>query len=116
MLFEARELKDDAETVPTDQLQEGEIYFAVDFFDDDMLIPFLEPKVYIGRNLDPEEDDAFYFQDLDSYQAGVRFDTATDDDEAMFETGTERHLFDYEGALEVLMSCSLRRKEALGQG
>jgi hypothetical protein len=116
MLFEARELKPYAETVPTDELEIGEIYFAVDFFDDEMLIPFLEPKVYIGRNLDPEEEDAFYFQDLDSYQAGVRFETAAEDDEVTFETGTERHLFDYESALEVLMSCSLRRREALGQG
>ena len=116
MRFEARELNPDPETVPTDQLEIGEVYFVVDFFDDEMLIPFLEPKVYIGRNLDPEEEDGFYFQDLDSYQEGVRFETATEDDEAMFETGAERHLFDYEGALEVLMSCSLRRREALGQG
>jgi hypothetical protein len=116
MRFEERELKPHAETVLPDELQVGSVYFAVNFVDDAMLIPVMEPKVFIGRDLDPDRPGRFHFQDLDSYRRGVRFESSTEDDEAVFETGTEKHLFEYEKALDVLMRCALRRRDAFGQG
>jgi hypothetical protein len=116
MRFEARELKPYAETVPPDELQVGTVYFAVNFVDDEMLIPIMEPKVFIGRNLNSEQGDRLHFQDIDSYRQGIRFESAAEDDEARFETGTERHIFEYEKALEVLMMCALRRRKGPGQG
>lgn len=116
MRFEERELKPYAETVPPDELQVGTVYFAVNFVDDEMLIPIMEPKVFIGRNLNSGQGDRLHFQDFDSYRQGIRFESATEDDEAKFETGTQHHIFEYEKALDVLMRCALRRREALGRG
>jgi hypothetical protein len=66
--------------------------------------------------LDDETEDRFYFQDLDSHRRGIRFESATGEDEAFFETGTEKHIFEYDHALDVPMRCALRRREKLGAG
>ena len=115
MRFEERELKPYAETVPPEDLKVGTVYFAVYFVDDEMLIPVVEPKVFIGSDLDPERPGKFHFQDIDSYRQGVRYESSTEDDDAIFETGTERHIFEYEKALDVLMRCALRRRKGSNQ-
>jgi|SRR5690242_19733726 hypothetical protein len=114
MRFEARELKPYAEPVSPEDLREGEVYFAVFYLDDNATIPVLTPRVFIGRDLDPGDKDELYFQDFDSYKRGVRFESATKKDEAIFETGAEKHIFEYENALDVLMSCALRRRKITG--
>jgi hypothetical protein len=110
MRFEARDLKPYAEPVSPGELKRGETYFAVLFLDDNGLIPVLEPKVFIGRDLESGDGGKFYFQDYISYRHGIRFDTATSVDESNFETGVEKHVFEYERALDVLMTCALKRK------
>lgn len=117
MRFEARELKPYAEPVSPEELREGEMYFAVFFLDDDAMVPVLAPRVFIGRDLETGDQGEIYFQDFDSYKRGVRFESASEkDDDAVFEKGAERHIFEYERALDVLMSCALRRRKALGDG
>ena len=112
MRFAERELKPYAEPVTPDRLKVGETYFGVQFLDEDGFVPVLEPKVFIGLDLEPEDDkDKFYFQDYASYRGGVRYDTASAEDQAVFETGAEKHVFDYERALDVLLMCSLRREK-----
>jgi hypothetical protein len=61
------------------------------------------------------EDDRLYFQDVESYLQGVRYSSPTAEN-ASFQVPTEKninHIFEYERALEHLMSCSLRRRKAL---
>jgi hypothetical protein len=111
MRFEARELKPYSEPVAPEQLQVGETYFAVLFLDKPGQIPVLEPRVFIGRDLEPGDDGKFYFQDYISYARGIRIDSSTNDDEAIFETGREKHIFEYERALDLLLACALRRRE-----
>lgn len=114
MRFEERELPPHAESVSPNELQEGGVYFSVTFVDRDMLIPTMEAVVFIGRNLQPDDSDLVYFQDIESYRRGVRYETATDDDYAQFSMGSETelgHIFDFEYALEELMRCSIRRRE-----
>ncbi|SRR6266851_1419669 len=117
MRFEGRELKPYAEPVIANQLKEGDVYFSVQFVDDDMLIPIVETWVFAGRKLDPEdEDDRLYFQDVESWRDGVRYGSPNAET-ANFQAPTENninHIFEYERALEVLMSCSLRRRKVLG--
>jgi len=112
MRFEARELQSYAEPVDPGVLKEGDVYFSVQFVDDDTLIPVMEPWVYVGKALEPEVDsDFFFFQDVGSYIDGVRYESATGDD-ANFQVAKAdgmKHIFEYEKALEVLMKCSLRR-------
>jgi hypothetical protein len=115
MRFEERELKPYAEPIPREQLKAGETYFGVQFLDEKGLVPVLEPKIFIGSNLLPEDEAEFYFQDYASYKHGIRFETTNVSDDAVFETGCENHMFDYEHALDVLMRCALGRRKASGQ-
>jgi hypothetical protein len=78
MRFEERELKSYAEPVTSNLLTEGEVYFSVQFADEDMLIPILEAWVFAGRKLDPKDVEGhLYFQDLASYRQGIRYASAT---------------------------------------
>jgi hypothetical protein len=110
MRFEERELKAYAEPVLPDQLQEGKVYFSVIFLDEDGLVPMMEPRVFIGSKVEPEGD-KLYFQAFHSYQRGIRFESPNADDEATFQTGTGRYMFEYDRALDVLMACALRRRK-----
>ena len=103
MRFEERELKPYAEPVLADQLQQGKVYFSVIFLDEDGLVPIMEPRVFIGSKAQPEGNE-LYFQDFRSYQRGIRFESPNADDEATFETGAGRYMFEYERALDVLMA------------
>jgi len=108
--FEARELNEYAEPVPPDQLQEGRVYFAVFFLDEQGMVPNMEPRVYIGSK-DEREDHKLYFQDFASYQRWIRFESPNADEKATFTAGAGRYLFEYERALDALMACALRRRE-----
>ena len=61
MRFEERELKPYAEPVSPETLREGEVYFAVFFLDDEAMIPTLVPRVFIGRDLEPNDEREIYF-------------------------------------------------------
>jgi len=111
VLFEQRELKDFAEAIDSSKLREGRTYFAVRFLDNELLIPEVEALVYIGRNLEPEDVAKFYFQDAESFRQGVPYTDSGD--KAVVYGQDERHLkyiFEFEQALELLMTCSLRRR------
>jgi hypothetical protein len=113
MRFEARELNPYAEPVSADDLIEHSVYFALTFIDDEMLIPSLEPVVFVGRNLEAGDEGTLYFQDIDSYRRGLRYRESGEDIHGTFFTGSEEqidHIFDFESALNVLLVCSLRRK------
>jgi len=112
MRFEARELKPYAEPVQASKLKEGEVYFAVNFLDEEMLVPVLEPLVFIGTNLDGDTPGLVHFQDADSYRRGVSYQGEDVDGDATFYQGAEpNHIFEYERALDVLLKCALRRKK-----
>ena len=113
MRFEGRELTPYSVPVSASDLKAESTYFFVNFVDDAMLLPTVEPVVYIGRNLEANDAGVIYFQDIDSYQQGVRYDSTPKSDDAMFYTGPENetgHVFEYDHALEELMRCSLRRR------
>src|ERR1700744_5299367 len=114
MGFEGRELKPYAEPVASGDLQEGFIYFAVQFADQDMLIPIVQTLVFVGRDRSPGY---LRFQTIDSYNEGLRYESATEEERSSFLIQSEdqlSHIFDYEHALDELMKCAFRRKKALG--
>jgi hypothetical protein len=117
MYFEGRELKSYAEPVLASELKEGLVYFSVQFIDEEMLIPIVEPLVFIGRNIHPGDVAQVYFQDAGSYRQGLRYESATSDHGVVFYQQSEKeinHIFEYERALDVLMACSLRYKKECG--
>jgi hypothetical protein len=112
MIFESRKLNPHAEPVEALKLNVGSVYFFLNYIDTDMLIPMLEPMIFIGSNLESGDRDQLYFQDLDSYRQGIRYQSADPDVEARFSVGSQKeinHVFDYEHALDEMMRCSLRR-------
>ncbi len=113
MRFEERELKPHAEPIPASELKEGSVYFSLTFVDDEMLIPTMETLIFAGRDLDTNFSGRLYFQDIDSYRNGVRYESAAEGDYATFYECTEDNLnniFDFEHALDVLLGCSLKRR------
>jgi hypothetical protein len=113
MRFEGRDLRPYIETVSRDGLVEGHLYFSVSYVDADLLMPILLSLVFIGRNLEPGDDDEHYFQDLDSYAAGVRYGKTSEDAPATIHHGDIINSVQlYDQALDELLKCSLRRKGA----
>src|SRR6185369_10461802 len=114
MRFEARELPVYAEPVSFGDLKKDSIYFFVNFTDEGMLIPTVDTVVYIGDNLEQGDVDQVYFQDIDSFNRGVKYGFEDDGGCAMFQSGSESelgHVFTFEKALDQLLKCSLRREE-----
>jgi hypothetical protein len=123
--FEIGELNPYVEHVRGDALRDGEIYFRVTYLDDLLLVPQLEPYVFIGRDLDERDEQQVYFQDASSYAAGVRFESAlrgsVDIGEAHIISGStsDVRVMTFDEALRALMKCELRRREAaslIGKG
>lgn len=113
MYFKGREIRSTSNPVSHDELVQGNTYFSLNFIDESMLIPTLEPVIYIGKNLERDDEGQVYFQDFDSHQDGASYHSATEDMHAVFFKGAEgetNHIFQFDDALEVLMVCYLRRK------
>jgi hypothetical protein len=56
--------------VEPEQLQVGEMYFAIQYLDDDLLVPIMTTLVFIGWNLGGKTDVA-YLQDASASAAGA---------------------------------------------
>lgn len=114
MRFEGRELKDYSEPMSPADLVENTIYFSVGFVDDQLMVPELEPLVFVGRNLRSGESDVLYFQDIESYRQGSRFGVpvAAGASPGHFTCFDEQDVdvYDYEHALDLLLACSLRQR------
>lgn len=112
MHFEGRDLKPYAEPVSASELAPEVIYFTVQYVDSEMLIPEMEALVFIGKCLEAGDVDQYYFQDAMSFREGARYKSPVLGREGVFHRQHKTalsHIFDYENALEQLMSCSLRR-------
>ena len=118
MQFAGRDLKPLAEPIAPDQLVVGEVYSSVQFIDQDMFAPVVEPVVFLGNDLDPGSEGAgHYFQDASSFLAGVHWspgapeqpDDAPDVQVYQQRLGQIMHIYEFERALDVLLKCSLRR-------
>ena len=121
MIFPARELKGNCDAVRADDLIVGKVYFRVQFSDDEALLPELLPRVFVGRNIFPEEDagrSLLYFSEVDStappapYKAVTgRGEEPADTPELEFEEeeGGWSSVLEFNDALEQLLECSLRR-------
>ena len=103
------------EHVSPDSLVVGEVYFVAGFYDRQGRVPFVQPQVFIGRNLAPGDDGAdrrWYFQDYESYREGIRFqqDTGRADDRAdaecvVYPTDKDLSVFDLATVVRLLAEC-----------
>ncbi len=112
MRFEGRDLTTYAEPVSASALREGQVYFFVYYPREDMCTPIMETVVYAGRYISLEGEELLRFQDIHSYDQGIRFGSP-EAEAAEFQSAAENginHLFEYEKGLDELMRCALRRK------
>ena len=88
------------------------------YFDvEELLIPVMETWIFIGENIEDGDVDTLYFQDVESYREGVRYNAANASEEGLFQTCSAKkpnHFFTFERALDLLMDCSLRRRTKVG--
>ena len=112
--FEGRVVRNFAEYAPSAELRVGQVYFLTNFVDQDAIIPQLKPLVFIGCDLHPGDSDDLYFQDAESYLAGVRHSSEAERESAEFHSIAAHSPFvqTFEQALDVLLDCSLRRERA----
>ena len=108
MRFPARDIETYARPVEGESLSVGDTYFAVQYLDEGMTIPVVEPLVFLGRDLFPGDDRVFYFQDAESHRNGLRFPRDREG-ATVYAQKDLNHVFVYERALDLLMLCSLRR-------
>jgi hypothetical protein len=114
--FAARELHPWLRTVRFDELVVHDVYYGIDYLDERLQLPHIRTLVYLGIDLCDGDKNKVYFQDLDSFAAGVTladFEEPVTSAHGSFYTGSSDHLgwiFNFEDALEELMRCSLRRQ------
>ena len=128
LYFEGRPVKLYGEYVLSAELVTGHVYFRLGFLDEDMVVPEMYALVFIGKDLHPQLP-GLYFQDAESYFDGVRRGSEEylpsyegeelpdgsrwGDDDVQFEWHKEKKysgVFEFEGALNTLLACSLQRK------
>ena len=113
MRFDARDLKPHAEPLAASDLKKGEVYYAVRYLDDEMLTPVMNTLVFVGADLDPEDPGKLYFQDVEPRKslAITREASELDDTHYIIEVSDKPWIFRFEQALDLLLKCSLRRRE-----
>ena len=109
-----KELQPHAISITKEQLVPESTYYFLNYVDGEMLIPTLEPVVFVGKNFEAGDEHAVYFQDIGSFREGVRYSSSDPDESADFYTGSEDelgHVFSFDHALDELFRCSLRRQQ-----
>ena len=93
-------------------LEIGGTYFSVQFIDDAMYIPIVEPLVYLGSDPRGRGSNSHLFQDAGSHQAGIRMEDREVGDARFYSQPASQlgHIFEFERGLEVLLRCSVERK------
>lgn len=51
----------------TIEFSPGKLYFMVQYIDSDLLVPVVQSVIFIGKNVDGEGEDLWYFQDVESH-------------------------------------------------
>lgn len=118
MKFE-RDLPEYPQSIDVTNLREGTLCFRIVYNDREMLVPSLKPVVFVGRDLEAEDQGIVYFQDYDSYRDGVRYDSPPGHPQAEFETfeASQRTvMFSFENAIDDLLLCLMRRRAVVATG
>jgi hypothetical protein len=101
------------EPISPEDLVSGEIYYAVQFLDDELTVPSVEPIVFVGwDHFGDERVRTAYFQTAETYSRGVRLETTTADDPADFLCAEEdelSYIFNFEGLVESISATAHRR-------
>lgn len=112
-IFPKRVLLDYAQPVAIGELRVGELYFIVNYVDAHLLVPSMEPVVFIGVGHPSVGKRMFAFQDASSYFGGIEPDHASVDTPVRVDAFKRNGLgsvFKFQGALDELLRCAMRRE------
>ena len=100
-----------------DDLLEGNSYFLVGFFDNNLSIPDIETYIYVGKNVLPSDNDSeeesWYFQDPETYsKKGPFFEVQgkVDIDILRVDQDTLELVYNLDGVIEVLIEIKGHKK------
>ncbi len=113
IFIKSREIPLFGEPISEHDIKLNSIYYIVNFVDENMMIPVMKTVVFVGKNLEQDDNDSYYFQDIDSYNEGILYNPKDTDSYADFYVCSAKELngvYDFEHALERLMHCSLRQR------
>lgn len=107
------ELKPYAEPVVASQLEQGEIYFMLNYFDNYMLVPDLKTLVFLGRDVTGSADSLLYFQDVESYASLGPYPENALGPGSIFHCSDDQlnGIFILEKATDELRRCATRRSQ-----
>jgi hypothetical protein len=94
--------------VTADSLVVGEVYFIAGYYDREGRVPFVQPLVFIGRNLarnDGGADRRWYFQDYESYRDGISLGKDTASDFVVYPTDKDLSVYDLATVVRLLAQC-----------
>src|SRR5271165_2868584 len=113
--FPSRLLRHGSEPVRAADIRVGAVYYDVGYYGSDCLFPCVLPYVFAGFGLSGDGDDLAYFQDINSYAAGVRFgdDRSEEDAEFLCQSHQIGSMYTFDVALEALMKVSLDRDRVM---
>jgi hypothetical protein len=109
-----------AGSVRLEELQIGSVYFMTGFLDKELLCPFVQPLVFIGKNIareDGQQDRRWYFQYYESYRDGTRYPGARNVGDAdgvdepeliVFPSDGDIGVCDLEHVVQMLVECAAR--------
>lgn len=100
-----------AEPVVFAELATGAVYFLLNFFDDEMLVPDLRTVVYIGIDVDGETNSKVYFQDYESFIDIGPFPDSREGSVAVVRFASDKItcVFELDKAIDILADCQMRR-------
>lgn len=105
-------MKARAQSVRPSELVKGSTYFMVSYVDDDLLIPIVEPMVFLGRSIHGDADGKLYFQNAESFTHHGPYPEATDGDQDVFAFPDEGlgSILNLDEAVEELQRCLARKR------
>jgi hypothetical protein len=113
--FSYTELKIEVKNSMRTQFETGEVYYLITYADADSLFPVVRCVAFIGKNIENDTKDRWYFQDTTSYADYGMYKNIKDDVDLvevhrLDESGLSL-VFDYEGLCRDLEKCNARRNK-----
>ncbi|HEX8611482.1 MAG TPA: hypothetical protein VF800_09365 [Telluria sp.] len=107
-----------AEPIGASELKQGNLYFMLNYFDEDLLIPELQTLVFLGRDVTGGGDSLLYFQDIQSYTTRGPYPNSTDGPGDIFNCTDDQLgcIFRLDKAVSALQNCVRRREKMMPKG
>ncbi|UOD27742.1 hypothetical protein INH39_19815 [Massilia violaceinigra] len=107
-----------AEPIEVFELRQGDLYFMLNYFDEDLLIPELQTLVFLGREVTGENVSLLYFQDIESYTIRGPYPNFTDGPGDIFHCTDDQLgcIFRLDKAVSALQNCVKRREKMMPKG